>query len=239
MPIFLFSEDSWIFGALGEAIDRFKCEQHSMETTIETQQLVSVTSTYPILAERGALAEYVHQRLEYDAKNWFDRLVQEERNSEEIWDEDYGVSYLISPIYLCSNLISIFGSESQSRGAHGCAVYEGKTFWQNGDAIVELALDDLFVLGSSYRLFILDYCENAFKTSGYGYYSYRKELLPELSLNDFDTFVLTEQGLMIIFPAYKIGGWGDGPDTITISYLILKKFIDPFGLLKDILHQYK
>jgi len=98
IPIFLFSEDSWTFWGLSEAIDRFKCEQHSMETTIKTQQLASISTTYPILAERGVLAEYVHQRLEYDAKNWFDCIVQEERNSEEIWDEDYGVSYVISPV---------------------------------------------------------------------------------------------------------------------------------------------
>ena len=235
IPIFLFSGDSWIFWGLDEAIDRFDCEQRSMEITFETEQLVTVTSTYPILSEKGALVDYVNERLEYDAENWFDRLVREEKNSKEIWDEDYGVSYALFPVYVKPTLISIFGCENQGRGAHGCSDYEGKTFWRNGDSILEVTLDDLFIKESGYRLFILQYCENALKTSGYGYYSYRKEFLPELSLNDFDVFVLTERGVMIVFSAYKVGGWGDGPDTLEIPYSDLKKFIDPQGPLKSVL----
>lgn len=235
IPISLFAENSWIFWGLDEAIASFDCERRSMAITFETQQPVSIECSYPILAEQGRLIEIVNQKLESEAKKWFDRIVQEERSSNEIWEEEYGVSYELFPVFFQPDLISIFGSEFQGRGGHGCSYYEGKTYWQTGDLVLELNFDDLFICGSDYRNFILLYCENAFKTSGYGYYSCRTEFLPELSQRDLDTFVLTNKGLMIIFSAYKVGGWADGPDTITIPYSTIKQFIDPSGPLKRFL----
>jgi hypothetical protein len=38
----------------------------------------------------------------------------------------------------------------------------------------------------------------------------------------------------MIFRAYTVGGWADGPDTVLIPYIKLKEFIDPFGPLKEL-----
>ncbi len=112
-----------------------------------------------------------------------------------------------------------------------------KNFWLKGDSIIELKLEDLFVKESAYCQFLLNYCENYFKTTGYGYYSSRPELLPVLSSNDLNTFILTDKGLMIIFRAYTVGGWADGPDTVIVLYPGLQNFICPKGPLKDFLFQ--
>ena len=232
IPMCFFGD--WIFWGLEEAMAGFDEERRSIEISFETQQPVSVECVYPVFSEQGSLVEYVNQALTHEATCWFDRIVQKERASKEGWEEGYGLYYELSPVYYHPWLISIFGSEYQGRGAHGRSYYKCKTFWQKKEgAILEVSLDDLFIQGSNYRQWMLDYCEHALKTSGYGYYSYRKELLPELNLEDLDTFVITNKGLMIIFRAYLVGGWGDGPDTITIPYADLKQWIAPQGPLQE------
>ena len=55
---------------------------------------------------------------------------------------------------------------------------------------------------------------------------------PELTSEHFNTFLITDRGIMIIFPSYVVGGWADGPDIICIPYRDLRTFIDPTGPLK-------
>lgn len=235
LPLTVFSEQERPSLGLEGMIHSFSCEQIRKEISFEMKVPIHVEYSYPIFFGKGALIEYVNKQIKTESEDRFDCLVKEEVFSEEVYDDDCLLSYNLFPVYQTPNLISILGCDFQGRGCHGCTYYEGKTFWQNGKSIVKLALDDLFVKGREYRWFLIKYCENYFKDSCYGYYSSDSELLPQLQSDDLDIFTLTDQGLMIVFRAYKVGGWADGPDQVLIPYRKLKEFIDPFGPLKEVL----
>jgi hypothetical protein len=185
--------------------------------------------SYPVFSGTGSMIEYANGQLKTDIKNWLDSCAN---FSDE---EPHTLSYRLFPTYQSPNLISVYGSNFQGGGGHGCTYYEGKTFWQTEGSIVELSLDDLFIKDSGYRQFLLQYCENYFKSSGYGYYASCPEYEPHLKTNDLDIFVLTDRGLRIIFRAYVVGGWADGPDTVLIPYENIKGFIDITGPLQEML----
>ncbi len=228
LPLACFAEQEWVPSDL-EILD---CERKKHEVFLETTCPVHVECSYPIFSGQGVLKEYVNQQLQTVAEERFNCFVQEEVASEEIWDDECTISYDLFPVYQSPSLISVFGSNFQGKGSHGCTYYEGNNFWQKGDRVVKLILDDLFVRGSGYRPFLLQCCENYFKASGYGYYSSLPESPPQLESQDLDIFILTSKGLMIVFRAYRVGGWADGPDTVLIPYEKLKQFIDPLGPLK-------
>lgn len=231
-PLFGFAEQRWIPLCIEGAIAPFSGKQCRKEVSFETTYPIHVECSYPIFSGKGTLIAEVNKQLKTEAEGRFNYFIQEEISTEEAWDDDCTLSYELFPVYQAPNLISIYGCDFHGRGSHGCTYYEGKTFWQREDSIVNLVLDDLFVKGSGYRQFLLQYCENHFKVSGYGYYSSRSELPPELSFSDLDIFIPTDKGLMIVFRAYTVGGWADGPDTVLIPYTELKNFIDPLGPLK-------
>lgn len=234
LPLSLFSVEGWIPAELKEAIDSFPCERHSMEIFFETNVPVQVECAYPFLAGEDLLTEHVNQQLQQESKNRFDNYVKGELLSEEIWEEGNALMHEFFLAYRTQNLVSVYGSDFQGRGCHGCTYYEGKTFWKKEDTVIELHLDDLFVKGSEYRQFLVAYCESQLKASGYGYYSSLPEMPPELCPDDLDIFVITDKGLTIIFRAYRIGGWADGPDALTIPWIHLKEYIQSDGPLKEI-----
>ena len=235
-PLTCSSEQEWIPLSFEGMVNSSNYVQRRKEISFVTTVPVHVECSYPLLSGRGAFVEYVNQELKTEAENRFDCFIKEEIFSEEVWDEGFSLSYELLPAYQAPNLISIYGYDFQGRGGcHGCTYYEGKTFWQSGDSIIKLALDDLFVKGTEHRQFLLRYCENYFKASGYGYYSSLSEFSLKLSSSDLDIFVLMDKGLMIIFRAYTVGGWADGPDTVLIPYINLKQFIDRNGPLKAML----
>jgi hypothetical protein len=202
----------------------------SFNTTIPVQ----IECSYPIFHGHGTLIDAVNLQIKTEAEGRFASFFKEAISEDDLWEDECMLSYALAPVYQTPHLISIFGCAFQGRGSHGCTYYEGLTFWQNGESVVRLGLDDLFIKRGGYRQFLLQYCENEFKASGYGYYSSRPELPPELSPSDLDACVLTNKGLRMIFRAYTVGGWADGPDTVLIPYIKLKEFIDPFGPLKEL-----
>jgi hypothetical protein len=206
-------------------------ERVTKEISVETTCPVQIERSYPVFFGEGLLIEHVNQELKTEVEKRFDNFVKDEKFSDEVREEECLLSYQLSPVYQAPNLISIFGCESHIRSGRGCSYYEGKNYWHRGGSIVKLVLDDLFIKGSEYHPFLLRYCENYFKSVGYGYYSSLKEFLPELDPNDLEIFVLTDEGLKIVFRAYRVGGWADGPDVVLIPYTELKEFIDPLGPL--------
>ena len=233
LPLLSFAEQEGILSYFEGTVSSDSCKRNRKEISFETTGPVHIECSYPVFLGKGILIERVNQKLKTEAGDRFDRFIQEEISSKEVWEDGCTLIYGLFPVYQAHNLISTYGCNFQGRGIHGCTYYEGKTFWQRGDSVVEPALDDLFVKGTEYRQFLLQYSENYFKDAGYGYYSSRTEFLPELIESDLDIFVLTNKGLMIIFRAYTVGGWADGPDTVLIPYAKLKKIIDPTGPLKE------
>lgn len=73
---------------------------------------------------------------------------------------------------------------------------------------------------------MLRYCEFFFKSRGYGYYSSIPELQIKLGAHDLETFVLTDEGVVIVFQHYRVAGLGDEPDVVLIPYVELRELID-------------
>ncbi len=196
------------------------------EISFEKAVPVHVECSYPCFFGEGPLIEHVNQQLKAAAEARFDAFVKEEIFSLEPEIDSCELSYDLAPEYQVSDLISIFGCRTECRSCRGCSYYEGKNFWKHENSVVQLTLDDLFVAGSEYRSFLLQYCEDYFKTTGYGYYSLRKEFPPELATDDLDIFTLNDKGLLITFQAYRVGSWADGPDQVLIPYTRLKEYIN-------------
>lgn len=238
LPFPGFSENGWIPDWLEGSIKPFYGEKRSLEAEFESTVEVSAECTYPYLCGDSPLIDYVNKQLEAAASNLFDDFVGYEKTTQEQYNNDFGgcsMNYQLLPVYCLPNLISVYGSESQSRDCpHGWTHHEGKNFWRNEDAIFEIGLKDLFVNESDWCNFLLQYCDDYFKSTKHGYYSPDYGLTPELVPEDLEIFVLTERALMIIFRSYRVGGWADGPDVITIPYYKLKEFIDPKGPLGEV-----
>lgn len=236
-PLQVFSENSSLQKVLEGSVDPFYWEEHSLKTEFETTIEVSAECSYPYFYENSSLINYVNKNVDFTATKRFHDFVEYEKTSPEEYDKGFGGCFFecrFFPACCFRNLVSIYGFESQTRACpHGWTRYEGKNFWQKGHDVVELSLDDLFIKGSNWCRFIINYCEDYFKSIRYGYYAFDYGLAPELEMNDLKIFVLTKKGLMIIFESYKVGGWADGPDVVVIPYQELEKFIDPQGPLKD------
>ena len=230
----VFSIESWIPSTLQEEIDSFDTERKYMEVSFHTQMPVHVRCEYALFPGQSKLVHRVNQEIQDYVAIRFNGFVQDEIYSQEKWEDECSLMYELFPVYQASNLISMYGVDYQGRGCHGCTYYEGKTFWLRGDSVVSLCLDDLFVPESKYREFLVNYCENTFRASGYGYYSSLPEMPPELRFDDLDIFVVADKGLTIIFRAYRVGGWADGPDTLTIPWIHLKEYIQTDGPLTEI-----
>jgi hypothetical protein len=201
------------------------------EIYFEKEIPVHVECSYPCFTLKSVLAKHVNQQLKADAEACFDAFVREELFSDELSDDSCTLSYDLDVVYQKPDLISIFGCRVVCRDSHGCSYYEGQNFWYDGNKVVELTLDDLFLEESGHRPFLLQYCTDFFTRTGYGYYSSCKELLPELTTDDLDIFTLTRSELVITFRAYRVGGWADGPDQVFIPYTKIKQFINPDGPL--------
>lgn len=235
-PLQVFSENGSLQKVLEDSVDHVYWEEHSVKTEFETTVEVSAECSYPYFCGNSSLINYVNKNVEFTATGLFRNFVEYEKTSSEEYDKGFGGCFFecrFVPVCCFRNLISIYGFESQTRACpHGWTRYKGKNFWQKEREVVELSLEDLFVKDSNWREFIINYCENYFKSVRYGYYAIEYGFEPELEANDLRIFLLTKKGLMIIFESYKVGGWADGPDMVIIPYQKIKNFIDPNGPLR-------
>ena len=236
---FLFSENGWIPEGLVGSLKKYAAEQKCLNIHFETSVPVDVECLYPHLSGDGLFISYVNNRLEHCANDRCTGFVTSEKSSTEVLDNDFGgcfLEYNLYPVLVLPNLISVYGFDFRSRDSpHGCTYYEGKNFWQTGDRIVELELRDLFLEGSDWQEFLRQYCQNYLVQNKCGYYVMDEWYSPELNNEDLDIFILGEHGMMIVFRSYRVGGWADGPYTITIPYEKLMSYIDPAGPIEEII----
>ena len=237
-PLLAFCENGCIPEILERSINSCSGEERALAIEFEKQVLITAESRYPHFNGDSPLIYYVNKKLEIAAKTLFDSFIEHEKASQEEYDKDFGgcsMGYQLSPVYCQPNFISIYGCESQTRACpHGWTHYESKNYWQSENAIIEVGLKDLFLKESGWCNFLLDYCDRYFTVTNHGYYASDYGLRPKLEPEDLNIFVITKEGLIIIFRSYRVGGWADGPDIITIPYNDLKEFIDPNGPLKEV-----
>jgi hypothetical protein len=240
LPFSVFSEHKnfQLQPGIGPTAGKFNGKNQILSARFKTTVEVIAECVYPHLYGDDSLINYVNKKIERTAHDLFEKFVEQEKMNEEELNDDFGGCYLdyhLFPAYLLPNLISIYGSESQSRACpHGWTHHEGKNFWKKDNSIIEIQLKDLFIKESGWCNFLLHYCDHYFKSSGYGYYGQDCGFTPELEPEDLETFLITDHGLMIVFRSYKVGGWADGPDVIAIRYDKLKEFIDPNGPLREV-----
>jgi hypothetical protein len=223
--IFIILKSVPLIGFAYEEMVSSKSDYELCVKEISCHQIVpiNVECSYPNFKGSGVLIDYVNNQLKSEAENWLDCFLKEEL----CWDEDERtLGYSLLPAYQAADLISIYGAEFQGIGCRGCTYYQGLTFWQNGDLISKISLEDFFIKESSYLEFLLNYCQNYFNTSF-------PQFPFEADRRDLDAFILTDTGLMFFLRAYRISGWADGPDTFLVPYSQLKNFIDPHGPLRS------
>jgi hypothetical protein len=230
-------ENYWIPEELKEAIESIPKDKWKLELEFETTVQVSAMSKYPCLYGDTPLIHFVNKALEVTARESFDNFIEQEKNTLEELDQDFGgcsLIYDLFPVYSLPNLISVYGYESQTRSCpHGWMQYIGKNFWQNEDTVVEISLKDLFIKGSDWCNFLLKYCDQYFGSIVDEYY--QQNFISPLKVDDLDAFVLTEKGVMIVFQPYRVVGWADGPGVLITPYSDLRAYIDVDGPLKEIL----
>ncbi len=215
--------------------------QISLETSFDTNVHVDVSITYPKLANQSELPRYVNETLRQEAITLHNDFVEEMREPVvELWEEDIDermLSYSLHLVYNKPHLLEFYGHKYRyTGGAHGGVSYITKVFWQNGDDISELALDNLFVPNG--RDILYRYCSNYFKENRWGYYS-------DDDMGDWDpfqpehldAFLLTDKGLLLIFQNYTVCGLMDEPITLLIHYDKIASIAKPDGVLTLYLRQ--
>lgn len=237
-PLLLSEERLWIPEPLKSSAKSIECEDRHLARELQKKVPFSMSCNYSFLKGSTFLIDYVNEQLEIAAKKRFE-IFEQVKIVEDDLTKDFGgyeLNYESYPVYCSKNLISIFAYEFQHRGCpHGWIHYEGKNFWQKKDSIREIALADLFINGSDWCTYLLQYCDHYLRSLNYGYYGQIADFDPELKIEDLKAFLITDMGITIVFPSYVVGGFADGPDVISIPYSDLSTFIDPIGPLKDMI----
>jgi hypothetical protein len=214
----------------GHNLSPLECELHSYKTAFDTNVHVAASVSYPHLIETSPLARYVNEAVQKEAYGLYDSFVQEMSvPQKDLWDEDADervFHYDLNLVYSAPVLIGFYGSRFQyTGGAHGSVQYITKTFWQHDDTIRELSLDDLFLPG--YREPLFRYCEEYFKSNRCGYYGDDELSWVPFNPEHLDAFLLTENGILLMFQNYVVSGYEDCPVTLLISYPELFSIVKP------------
>lgn len=214
----------------GCTLSPVECELRSLKTVFDTNVHVAASVSYPHVTENNPLARYANEAVQKEVLELYDTFVQEMSSpQEELWDEDADerlFHYDLSLVYSTPGLMSFYGSKYQyTGGAHGSVQYITKTFWQHGDTIRELSLDDLFLPG--YREPLFRYCEEYFKSNRCGYYGDDDLSWIPFNPEHLDAFLLTENGILLMFQNYVVSGYEDCPVTLLVPYSELTSIVKP------------
>jgi hypothetical protein len=94
-----------------------------------------------------------------------------------------------------------------------------------------LALADLFQPGSAYLDVIANFCKSELRQRNIAYSSDGADPKEE----NYRQWLLTSQGLLIVFNEYQVAAYAAGPQTILIPYAQLKSILKPGGPVSRIL----
>ncbi len=181
-----------------------------------------------------------------NAKEVFDNFTREFADEEQVIEEfnkeakaiDFDkrqVSYILTPTYASPRLVSVFGELHEYSGLpHGRTRYSAYNYRRDEKELHEVTLKDLFSPDKNFADFIVDYCTSTLKTEKIGY---TDDLFPEFKPEDLHVFTLSKNGLTIIFRPYHVGGWADGPYSITIPFQTLMPYIRPNGPLDELIEK--
>lgn len=222
-----------------ELTDDVQYEEQLLETSFETNVRVEATFSYPRFPETSSLKRYVNENIRRDSRSLYDAYIekmsslQQDAGEEEELNERT-LHYGLQPVYCSPNLISLYGSKYQyAGGVHGSVHYIARTFWQNDGIVRELSLDDLFLC--EYRQQLFRYCEDYFASHQWGYYSYDDHSWIGFGPEHLDAFLLTKNGLLLIFQNYVVSGFDHFPTTLLVPYALLASIAKPNGPIPSLI----
>lgn len=93
----------------------------------------------------------------------------------------------------------------------------------------EIALDELFLPGSSYLQIVSDYCkaELSKRDIAFDSFSGGADPLPE----NYQRWNVSNDGLVVTFDEYQVAPYAAGPQVVTVPFFALQEFIQPGGVL--------
>lgn len=216
----------------------------------ENKLKIKIASDWPVFQSKNLFLQKVNVELQNNAHQVFieyiEKYKQEEKEESELGEEaismDFDkrdISYALTPTYATSSLVSVFGELYRYGGGmpHGCSHYFSYNYWFDGKEMQEISLSSLFLSDKNFADFLTHFCLTTLKDERIGYYSPDPEghIPIEINLDDLQVFTLSKSGLTITFRPYHVGGWADGPYSITIPFESLKPFINSQGPLRQFL----
>ncbi len=241
------SEDSWTEG-------RFPYEGQStgipykkkIDRFIFSGNLKAhVSNSYPRFQSNSDFIQRVNQRLCQNAKdalckfllNFVGEVKEDNELNQDSLDmgfDEREFRYLLTPTHASAQLVCIFGELNYFAGLpHGSSRYYGFNYWKDGQQIQELTLESLFSPEKDFANFLIDYCLSTLKYNQVGYFHPDPDgnIPVKIELKDLNAFTLSKNGLTITFQPYHVGGWADGPYSVTIPFQKLMHLIRPEGPL--------
>lgn len=224
-------------------------DEQTVKYSSDNKLKIKVTAGWPVFQRESFFLQKVNDELENSSnlvfKGYVEKYRQEEREGRDLDEEaislDFDkrmISYSLTPIYASDSLVSVFGELHWYAGMpHGGCQYSSFNYWFDGKEVHKLCLNSLFCSDKDFSDFITRFCLSTLKNERIGYCNPDAEgHIPfEITLDDMQIFTLSESGLTITFRPYHVGGWADGPYSITMPYESLKPFINPLGPLKEFL----
>lgn len=139
----------------------------------------------------------------------------------------FHMQYTLRTIFFSKELVSLFGELNVCSGLpHEWKHYEGKTYCKIDGKFKEITFENLFTTQSQ-KEFLRRYCEKALTKQTITYFSGENPLRSRLEQEHFETFVVDDQCLIIVFQPYIAGNAVDGPFFVKIPYQHLEGHWDP------------
>ncbi len=118
----------------------------------------------------------------------------------------------------------VFNGYEYLGGVHGMPIH--KTFIFNLKTNKLMELQDLFESDADYLKIISDYCKQDLLKKQISETDWVNNGAAPKNEN-YGLYYLTKQGLTIIFPAYQVASYADGPQEVTIPYDKIKESMEP------------
>lgn len=199
----------------------------------------NAASFYPRFDEKNEFLKRVNKFISQNAKTifceWIHKASDEEMAVDEFDQEAIDIAfdhrkfrYKLTPVYASLNLISLFGETNSFSGLpHGGSRYHSFNFWWDGQQLNQVTLEQMVDCSEEFLEFLSSYCIRFLKKNQIGYFSDADDFSSKIGieLKDCDVVTLSKTGLTITFQSYKVGGWAEGPYSVTVPFDKVSKYI--------------
>lgn len=206
----------------------------SFEEKAITDEAAQVLIEYPVFRLPYPEAERaLNKDIEEEIQRILQSYLRERSNAIEGYGDDPSVwdltiNYHVATLEgsLLSYWLSVY---SGTGGAHSLGAPGGRTYRLGPDGIEQVRLGDLFLPGVDYRRALAALCLPKLREQG-ATYALSGEVREDDLLSLVDNFILDNEGLEIVFPAYSVGPYAEGEYYVRLTYQELSALLDPRSL---------